>query len=33
MSIPWIKDEYFNMKDESIVTEVYKDLNTDKYKI
>lgn len=33
MSMPWIKDEYFNMKDESIVTEVYKDVNTDKYKI
>lgn len=33
MSMPWIKEEYFNIKDESIVTEVYKDLNTDKYKI
>ncbi|MBS4957106.1 MAG: EAL domain-containing protein [Clostridium sp.] len=33
MSMPWIKEEYFNMKDESIVTEVYKDPNTDKYKI
>ena len=33
MSMPWIKEEYFNMKDESIVTEVYKDLNTGKYKI
>lgn len=31
MSRPWIKDEYFDIKDESIVTDIYKDFNTGKY--
>lgn len=33
MSMPWMKEEYLNMKDENIVTEVYKEINTDEYKV
>lgn len=31
LSRPWIKEEYFNMKDQSIITEIHKDFNTEKY--
>ena len=33
MSMPWMKEEYLNIKNENIVTDVYKEVNTDKYKV
>lgn len=32
-SRPWFKEEYFNMKGQSIVTQIHKDFNTGKYAI